>query len=62
MSSQDDSHLRAAAEINRYDVLVNFLCDRCSDSDRSCIVMKNSFFRLKCFECVRVKKSCVNMF
>ena len=61
MSSQNDNHLRAAAEINRYDVSVNFFCDRCSDSDRFCIIIKNSFFRLKCSECVRVKKPCVNM-
>ena len=62
MSLQDDSHLRAAAEIHRYDVSMNFSCDRCSNSDRFCIAMKDSFFRLKCSECVRVKKSCVNMF
>ena len=62
MSFQNDSHLRAVAEIDRYDVSMNFLYDRCSDFDRFCIAMKNSSSRLKCSECVRAKKSCVNMF
>ena len=61
ISLQNDNYFRVAAEIDRYNILMNFLCDSYFDSDRFCIAMKNSFFRLKYFECVRNKKFCVNM-
>jgi len=61
MSRQQQSRLRVAFEIERYDTLINIACERCSLSDHFCIVMKDFSSRLKCSKCVRAIKSCVNM-
>jgi len=61
MSYQQQSCIRLAFEINRYDILVNFAYERCSCSDKPCIAMKDSLSRLKCSKCVRASKACVNM-
>ena len=61
MSRQQQSRLRVAFEIERYDTLINIVCERCSLSDYFCIVMKDFLSRLKCSKCVRASKSCVNM-
>jgi len=61
MSYQQQSRIRLAFEIDRYDILIDFACERCSCSSKPCIAMKNSSSRLKCSECVRADKACVNM-
>jgi hypothetical protein len=61
MSRQQQSRLRVAFEIERYDILIDIACERCSLSGHSCIVMKDFSSRLKCSECVCASKSCVNM-
>ncbi len=61
MSYQQQSRIRLAFEIDRYDILVDFACERCSCSSKSCIAMKDSSSRLKCSKCVRASKACVNM-
>jgi len=61
MSRQQQSRLRVAFEIERYDTLIDIACERCSLSDRSCIAMKDFSSHLKCSKCVRASKSCVNM-
>jgi hypothetical protein len=61
MSYQQQSRIRLAFEIDRYDILIDFAYERCSCSNKSCIAMKDSLFRLKCSKCVRASKACVNM-
>jgi len=61
MSHQQQSRICLAFEIDRYDILVDFACERCSCSDKSCIAMEDSSSRLKCSKCVRANKACVNM-
>ena len=55
------NRFRIAAEIQKYGVSSPFFCDRCFLSGLTCIVIKNSN-RLKCFECVRAGRACVNLF
>ncbi len=61
MSRQQQSRIRLAFEIDRYDILIDFACERCSCSSKPCIAMKDSSSRLKCSKCVRANKACVNM-
>jgi len=61
MSRQQQSRLRVVFEIERYDILIDIACERCSLSDHFCIAMKDFSSRLKCSKCVRASKSCVNM-
>jgi len=61
MSRQQQSRLRVAFEIERYDILIDIVCERCSLSDHFCIAMEDFSSRLKCLKCVRASKSCVNM-
>jgi hypothetical protein len=61
MSYQQQSRIRLAFEIDRYDILVDFAYERCSCSSKPCIAMEDSSSRLKCLECVRANKACVNM-
>jgi hypothetical protein len=61
MSYQQQSRICFAFEIDRYDILIDFACERCSCSDKSCIAMKDLSSRLKCSKCVRANKACVNM-
>jgi len=61
MSRQQQSRLRVAFEIERYDTLINIACERCSLSGHFCIAMKDFSSCLKCSKCVRASKSCVNM-
>ena len=61
MSHQQQSRICLAFEIDRYDILVDFACERCSCSNKPCIAMKDSSSRLKCSKCVRANKVCVNM-
>jgi len=59
--SSYQNRIRLAFEIDRYETLVDFACERCCCISKLCIVMKDSSFHLKCLECVRASKSCVNM-
>jgi len=61
MSHQQQSRIRLAFEIDRYDILIDFAYERCSCSDKPCIAMEDSSSRLKCSKCVRASKACVNM-
>jgi len=61
MFHQQQSRIRLVFEIDRYDILVDFACERCSCSSKSCIAMEDSLSRLKCSKCVRASKACVNM-
>jgi len=61
MSYQQQSRICLASEIDRYDILINFACERCSYSNKLCIAMKDSSSHLKCSKCVRANKACVNM-
>jgi len=61
MSRQQQSRLRVAFEIERYDTLIDIACERCSLSSYFCIAMKDFLSYLKCSKCVRASKSCVNM-
>ena len=51
---------RLAAEIERNGRPVFFPCERCSTHNHLCIIMSNST-NLRCSECVRQGKKCVNM-
>ena len=55
------NRLRVAAEIQKYGIFSPSFCDRCFLSGLTCIVMESSN-RLKCFECVRTGRACVNLF
>lgn len=51
---------RLESEIKQYGVAVDIPCDRCFWSGCPCVVMDSSK-RLKCAECVRQGKACVNL-
>ncbi len=59
--SSHQNRIRLAFEIDRYETLVNFACERCCYTSKPCIVMEDSSSHLKCLKCVRASKSCVNM-
>ncbi len=61
MSRQQQSRLRVAFEIERYNTLVNIACERCSLSSYFYIVMKDFSSCLKCSKCVCANKLYVNM-
>ena len=55
------NRFRIVAEIQKYGIFSPFPCDRCFLSGLTCIVMESSN-RLKCSECVRAGRVCVNLF
>ena len=55
------NRFRIAAEIQKYGISSPSFCDRCFLSGLTCIVMEGSN-RLKCSECVRAGRVCVNLF
>lgn len=59
-SSSTKNRLRLAAEIQRNGRLVAIPCDRCFVSGHTCIAMENAS-RLRCSECVRLGRPCVNL-
>ncbi len=59
--SSYQNRIRLAFEIDCYETLVDFACERCCYTSKPCIVMKDSSSYLKCSKCVRANKSCVNM-
>ena len=61
MSFEQQSCLCIAFEIERYNILVNIACKRCSLFNCFCIIIKDVLFCLKCLKCVCTNKLCVNM-
>jgi len=59
-SASTKNRLRLAAEIQRNGRPVDIPCDRCFLSGHSCIAMANAS-RLRCSECVRLGRPCVNL-
>lgn len=59
-SSSTKNRLRLASEIQRNGRPVDIPCDRCFTSGHTCIAMETSK-RLRCFECVRLGRPCVNL-
>ena len=60
MSRSSKNRLRVASEIERLGQAVALPCDYCSQNEKLCIAMESSSV-LKCSECVRRGKPCVNM-
>ncbi|KAF2628939.1 hypothetical protein BU25DRAFT_420378 [Macroventuria anomochaeta] len=54
-------NLRIASEIRRADCLADVPCNRCFFEDHKCYIMPDESRRLKCAECTRAGKPCVNM-
>lgn len=61
MSSSKIHALRLALEIQRNGSEAPVPCDRCFVGGLKCIAMPDNGTRLKCSECVRSGKPCVNM-
>jgi hypothetical protein len=61
MSSSHPNRLRLAAEIRRNGFVAPISCDRCLTAGIDCVVMPSPDSRLKCAECVRVGRPCVNL-
>merc|ERR1712032_1193967 len=59
-SSSKKRRSRLVAEIERNGRPVFFPCERCSTHNHLCIIMSDST-NLRCSECVRQGKKCVNM-
>lgn len=59
-SSSTKNRLRLASEIQRNGRPVAIPCDRCFTSGHTCIAMENAS-RLRCSECVRLGRPCVNL-
>lgn len=60
MSRATQNRLRLAAEIHRSGHPAESPCDRCFLSNKSCVVMSTAG-RLRCSECVRLGRPCVNL-
>jgi hypothetical protein len=60
MSSATQKRLRLSIEIRRHNIIAPFPCDRCFDAGHDCFIMPNAN-RLKCAECVRMGRPCVNL-
>ncbi|XPS78854.1 hypothetical protein M3J09_010857 [Ascochyta lentis] len=60
MSSASQKRLRLSIEIRRHNSIAPISCDRCFAAGQDCFVMPSSN-RLKCAECVRVRRPCVNL-
>jgi hypothetical protein len=60
MSSASQKRLRLSIEIRRHNSIAPISCDRCFAAGHDCFIMPNSN-RLKCAECVRVGRPCVNL-
>lgn len=65
MSLRRQDQIRLALEIRRNGVLVPVPCDRCFSSNSNCIALANMVSdknsRLKCSECTRLGRPCVNL-
>lgn len=59
-SSSAKNRLRLASEIQRHGKPATFSCDRCFWSEKCCVVMEGAS-RLRCSECVRIGRPCVNL-
>jgi hypothetical protein len=60
-SAKRSSQLRLADEIRKNGAPATIPCDHCFSTGADCIVMSSSSRRLKCSECVRLQRPCVNM-
>lgn len=54
-------NLRLASEIRRANTLAEVPCNRCFFEGHDCYVMSSGSNRLKCAECTKAGKPCVNM-
>lgn len=62
MSSQSrQNQLRLALEIRRANTISPISCDLCLSRGIDCYVMPSSGNRLKCSECTRIGRPCVNL-
>ena len=61
MSSSSQRRLRLSIEIRRHNTVAPISCDRCFLAGHDCFVMPAAGSRLKCSECVRVGRPCVNL-
>jgi len=61
MSLSSQKRLRLSSEIRRIGIIADTPCDKCFIDGLDCYVMPDSNSRLKCSECVRVGRPCVNM-
>lgn len=59
-SSSSKNRLRLAKEINEHGRPVDQSCDYCFWNGLSCVAMEGNF-RLRCSECVRRGRKCVNL-
>lgn len=59
-SSSSKNRLRLASEIKRHGHPAEVACNRCFLNGHNCIIMEGKA-RLKCSECVRIGRPCVNM-
>lgn len=59
-SSSSQKRLRLANEIQRLGHIAEISCDRCFLNGHTCIIMDGKA-RLKCSECVRIGRPCVNL-
>jgi hypothetical protein len=58
-STSRQNQLRLASEISKNGIIIPIPCNRCFESGRDCIAMPES--RLKCSECTRLGRACVNL-
>lgn len=62
MSSESrQKQLRLAIEIQQHNTEADIPCDYCFSNNRKCFVMASNSRRLKCSECVRIGRPCVNL-
>ena len=59
-SAASQNRLRLASEIQRHGIISDIPCDRCFLSGHCCIAMEVKG-RMKCSECVRLGRPCVNL-
>jgi hypothetical protein len=58
-STSCQNQLRLASEISKNGILASVPCNCCFESGHDCIAMPES--RLKCSECTRLGRACVNL-
>lgn len=61
VSDKRKEQLRLALEIQNHNTLSDIPCDFCFTQGKQCFIMASSDRRLKCSECVRRGRPCVNL-
>jgi hypothetical protein len=61
VSDKRKEQLRLALEIQNHNTESDIPCDFCFENNRKCYVMASNDRRLKCSECVRKGRPCVNL-